>query len=282
VIRNAEFAREIRNVWVPGGSTAVGKFYRGRLETSPATSSDDVVWQLQFLYNPTDVNFTASVNANAAAADPSSTPFTNGANTGNPIGTASFALLFDRTFECNDPSSALHDWGVQADIALLYSMLGMDENQIIAEGLGSKTGNQSSLLDPLSRDNAWMPSAPMGGSRALLTAIFGHRLTFFGRIDSIAIDYTHFTQQMVPVRCALSVSMTVWPPLAGAALSPQVQAAQKQQAATATAAANAKLKAAVSNRHALAKAQQADKATAGPSGFTLGNAAAYGMWGLTP
>ena len=52
-------------------------------------------------------------------------------------------------------------------------------------------------------------------------AIFGPLLKYYGNINSVTVEYTHFTQAMVPNRCAVQIGMQLIPKVATASMTSQ-------------------------------------------------------------
>ena len=205
------------------------KLYRGRLETAPTKGwgADNTIYQLQYLYNPTTVQ-------HQSAMDPQYLPINITSGDSGGIGDTSmfmqisqnisFNLLFDRTYETWDApkSSYLAQWGVLADMKVLFSMLGMYGVTTATAGDGGD-GNGfkvdgSKAVNP----RAIMQMTPTAAHMFRpVWAIFGPLLKYYGNINSVTVEYTHFTQAMVPNRCAVQIGMQLIPKVATASMTSQ-------------------------------------------------------------
>lgn len=220
VISNPEFDARLTPSGAVDGQgkfmAARSKLYRGRLESAPTPGyiSNSAIYQLRFLWNPTSVNHTSALDAQylptaVTLADPNSrgdaSPFMQISQN------ISFNLLFDRTYETWVPSSRyLAKWGVLADIKVLYAMLGMfSASSVAADGDGQITvTTNGGLVEPDLIQQITPSSAHMTQP---VWAVFGPLLKYYGMITSFSVDYTHFTQAMVPNRCVVQIGMQLIP-----------------------------------------------------------------------
>lgn len=127
--------------------------------------------------------------------------------------TVEFSLLFDRTYELigaytaggvtktrngasNDPTVV----GVMADIYQLQQFTGMTINYTSNGKTTSTAGTKITGQGILQL----IPSfVYFGGGNNVLT--------FYGYISEWTVEYTHFTQKMVPMRAAVDVTFTMLP-----------------------------------------------------------------------
>lgn len=168
--------------------------------------------KVRFLYNPsTFTESLAPTDTITATVDPTDNN-TNDVQTliGQTQTTYSFNLLFDRTYEVNsgfnapgNPSQNSHLTGVMVDIIAFKALLGIPLN-----GQGMPLYLPTYLF--------------LGGVNSP---------AFYGVITSASIAYSHFSNNMVPLRAAISIAMTQWlddtanPPGGSSLLSPlQAQA----------------------------------------------------------
>lgn len=194
------------NFKASGGSN----MYRGRLETSATKGFGprSTIYQLYFMYNPTALTHGSSVDPayNPATlfnegsgnfgADPS--PFMQLGST------ISFQLLFDRTYETwHQNGSYLANWGVMADVKVLYAMLGMYELQYDQQGKFLGADADPNVLQNITPSSVHV-FTPMW-------AIFGPKLKYYGALSNFNLTYTHFTQNMVPNRATVEVSFNLLP-----------------------------------------------------------------------
>lgn len=120
-----------------------------------------------------------------------------------------FTLLFDRTFDLwgtvgKEGDSQINAWGVDADVMALKQYTGMFNTT----GTGANSFNitlptvgqlTQGLMQPM-LGYLYFTGSPNYGS------------FYYGYVDSWDATYTHFTQDMVPMRCSCDVSFTLWPP----------------------------------------------------------------------
>lgn len=232
VIRNPEFDARITS---SGAVDADGRFkaarsklYRGRIESAPTPGYgiQQAIYQLQFLYNPTTVEHQSGMDPQylgiqIANSDPNAR---GDASAFMQISqNISFNLLFDRTYETWDKSktSYLAQWGVLADIKVLYAMLGMFST---TDGL--TITDQGKVVDPQAVQQITPGAAHQFQP---VWAVFGPLLKYYGIITNFNVQYTHFTQAMVPNRCAVQIGMQLIPKNTGPALTSSQIAANAEK-----------------------------------------------------
>lgn len=209
-----------------------GVLQRGYITQNYSLTGGGVIFTTRFLYNPSLISVSHSTDvASSNAVMPQ--VYRNSLDTSTPNipvnATVAFALLFDRTYELWDPASnppnpydtALAPGlaGVVADVAALYRTVGIMTPTVVN---GSITGQQNSLATQYNTSHIPVPS----GRTALLgqgaigpmpltpvTVYFGgqNSLSYSGYVNSLSIDYTHFSQLMVPFRCTANVSLQIIP-----------------------------------------------------------------------
>lgn len=220
--------------------TGSNKLYRGYITTAKTPAPNKHVYTLNFLYNPSVVGVNHSVDTSANYMLPYFARKDDTAQ--NPLlpvnANVSFDLLFDRTYELFDSSKLgtyVNTAGVLADVTVLYSMLGIINSvNVVQPGTtGLKIGGGGAGTTPVDAANSDVGSSNGDENGAQTPSImlytpvwvyFGAptatstdkdklqgRLSYYGVISSISITYTHFSQTMVPFRCAISVSMTLLP-----------------------------------------------------------------------
>lgn len=183
------------------------KVYRGRLETVPDANygSKKTIYQLYYLYNPISIQHSSTVDPGYAPAQ----LFNGDGSLGDASAflqlqqSISFNLLFDRTYETwQADGSYLSQWGVLADIKVLYALLGM---YTTFDSTGNATGVDA---DP---SQIWQTTPTSVHMFRPCWAVFGPLLKYYGAITNAEIQYTHFTQAMVPNRATVSLSMQLIP-----------------------------------------------------------------------
>lgn len=127
---------------------------------------------VNFLYNPSSITVSYQANPNVlpfATLDPSQI----GQPTGNNGPTISFDILFDRTYEVGDGSML----GVLTDILALERLCG------------------------ISADSPVMALSPV-----VIGFSSPQQFIFKALLTSMEVQYTHFSQYMVPMRCGVSLT----------------------------------------------------------------------------
>jgi hypothetical protein len=181
---------------------------------------------VNFLYNPTTI--TASYNMDASDVSAALLyrqpgDYTSAIFAMNQM--VSFSLLFDRTFELwgaynsnatpkgnNAASAAVANpsiTGVNADVMAMMQLTGMM--------LTSQQNQQSGVTNP---DGANKTVAPITGTQGVMTLIptwlflgaLAGGLNYYGYVSDWSVTYTHFSQYMVPMRCAVNVDFALLVP----------------------------------------------------------------------
>jgi hypothetical protein len=224
--------------------SAVGPTYTsaGTVATTgygaPIYSSLGTQYTLNFLYNPSSIDVSYSLDSNAQVIPPylRSTADTGVALTATG-GALSFSLLFDRTYEVNDSSKVgtyAHDIGVGVDAHVLYGLCGItmplqqtvdlnsSSKSSVAPTSGQTTSvNQAIKLTPNAIAGTmqmlpvwvtfaqipWSQYGTANGGRMTMPDISLQR--YFGYITSIQVSFTHFNQRMVPFRCGMQITVAL-------------------------------------------------------------------------
>ncbi|MEU1816086.1 hypothetical protein ABZ543_12945 [Streptomyces roseifaciens] len=174
-------------------------------------------YTLYFLYNPSAISVSHSIDA-ANQVMPAYTRSDN--DKGTPLvaagGSLSFSLLFDRTYEMSDSSKATEmrgQVGVAIDVHVLYNMLGVNAPQVLwnqASASGGTSGDASvdakNITGIMQMNPVWIYFAPKLQTQHIQLPNLS-KMVYFGYVNSMNIAYTHFTQSMMPVRCAVSLSV---------------------------------------------------------------------------
>lgn len=197
-----------------GGVDSTGKFImmtrdmlkRGYMITDVA-GQNSRRYALNFQYNPTSFAHSASLQADIPSLGTEDGGSGQGADwtafVANSGQSVDFSLLFDRTYETwitdkNKPASLQ---GCLADVKVLYAMLGLYYSSSAAGGGGT-------VQNPLSIGVL----SPTGVLQATPVWIyFGPLMQYYGIIQSLNVTFTHFTQDMTPVRAAVNLSLAVLP-----------------------------------------------------------------------
>lgn len=247
VVSNPAFDKRIlRLSRVEGTQTTA--FQRGFLVTAtrqnPSIAGQtQKKYRVNFLYNPSDLSESRSVNidSNGSVLPPS---LKSDADVGQPLGvtgaTITFSLLFDRTYEVanpeiwNRPEAAM---GCYADISAMFGLTGISEPTLrpsttqipYAPGQGPNNSGVTTTPGPLpSTSSTTSANAPPEQTYGIMKiipvfAVFCpvrtldpagfstgvSMMRYYGYINSLGIAYTHWTQRMIPVRCAITVTMAL-------------------------------------------------------------------------
>jgi hypothetical protein len=187
---------------------------------------------INFLFNPSTVSSDYAVgNASLQAAMMYQVPGDQG-NLLAPLVNQSVAwdLYFDRTYELNygGNSSAVNDpavIGCQADVYQFMQFTGVlaTLNRQQASSILGQPSNGSITATPTSTTGGIMMMIPcyvfFGSALAQMNAnpksanfnALASQLAYYGFISEFSIQYTHWTTNMVPIRCVISVTFTMLP-----------------------------------------------------------------------
>ncbi|MGW3860708.1 hypothetical protein ACWEDZ_04400 [Streptomyces sp. NPDC005047] len=171
-------------------------------------------YMLNFLYNPSTISLSHGIDA----ANQVMPPYTRSdLDTGTPLfasgGTLSFSLLFDRSYEMSDPSqfdTVEGTYGVMADIHVLYNLVGINtpvtSTPTGEDDADSSSADAANAIGIMQMYPVW---TRFGQPRHTFKNKLPHlsRMEYLGYVSSLDIVYTHFSQRMTPVRCAVSVSI---------------------------------------------------------------------------
>jgi hypothetical protein len=175
-----------------------------------------VRYRCNFLYNPSELDISHGIDT-GVLADPNS-QLPNDVTAGQFIlplqQTLSFALQFDRTYELWDSSKLYGDaltwvpeFGVAYDILSLYKITGVATPM---SATGDNKADVQGAIDNFKKGSfSTGPAGPM-----IYTPVFvviGSTLSYYGVIQQLDVRYTHWTQQMIPQRCVVNVTVTLLP-----------------------------------------------------------------------
>uniref|UniRef100_A0AAU3I986 Uncharacterized protein n=1 Tax=Streptomyces sp. NBC_01393 TaxID=2903851 RepID=A0AAU3I986_9ACTN len=174
-------------------------------------------YRCNFLYNPSVVSVSHVINTNVLAdqnaIDPNDVSQKSGAIL--PLqSSVSFSLLFDRTYELWDSTHISGDtrydvatMGVAYDVLALYKITG------IASTVSIKSDGQAD--DHVTETSFSKGSFTKGATGPMLWVpvyvVFGEHLDYYGVIQELDVQYTHWTTNMVPSRCQVSITMQLLP-----------------------------------------------------------------------
>lgn len=182
---------------------------RGYIKIAPDPTYKVAPAYVSFLYNPS----TVSTNYGLDSGDGFLPQYLRSADQNQatyrvPLNqTVAFSLLFDRTYELYDSGWAKTGpgkFGVEYDVLAFKKLVGMYDKATVSTDASSAPQH----VDP----NAVQYGGVMMYTQVLVYLGDTNRsLRFYGLIQSLAIDYTHWTQLMVPQRATVSVSITLLP-----------------------------------------------------------------------
>ena len=171
---------------------------------------------MNFLYNPSTIQESRGLDTNNGVLPSWARNPDDPGRYNTSLNTAiNFSLLFDRTYELWD-AKYRHTlggvFGVRADVEAFYNLMGI--NSFVSQSKSAIVGKTDIPGDFQGQADV-VVQGPMQMIPSYLS--FGYHssgsLEYFGYISSFNVTYTHFTQKMVPVRCAVDVTFTVTPPV---------------------------------------------------------------------
>ncbi|MFI0265650.1 hypothetical protein [Streptomyces luteogriseus] len=189
----------------------VSQLSRGYIIQDPGIGR--VQYSVRFLYNPSIVQVSHQTDAANAPVTPQN--YRNPLDKGEwniPLSASiSFNLLFDRTYELwkksgpkspTDFTQGSGEAGVRVDVEALYRVVGIYQPTAVQPPTTSPSTTPSNLYS--NGDPGPMPLTPV-------TVYFGgpRSLSYRGYISSLDVQWTHFSQLMVPMRCTIGVSMNL-------------------------------------------------------------------------
>lgn len=168
---------------------------------------EGIQYKVNFLYNPSTITESRSVDVSQQVlpdyarvpGDPGQ--YKTGLNT-----TVGFSLLFDRTFELWDSkylNTDVGQYGCLMDVNAFYNLLNINQKQqhTYQSGPVEKFSKQTYTMI-VQGNMSVVPCNVYFGTTAPGT------LQYFGYISSLTVTYTHFSQLMIPMRCAVDVGFT--------------------------------------------------------------------------
>jgi hypothetical protein len=171
-------------------------------------------YRCNFLYNPSVVSVSHSVNPNVVADENAHNPYDVSDFLLPLQQTLQFNLLFDRTYEMWDPSKLSGDakdnvpfYGVDWDVQALRNITGISSPLTVTGSGSDKTGDSSESFT-----KGHFQSGPVGPMLYVpVYAVLGYRMDYYGVIQTLDVQYTHWTSQMVPMRCQVGITMQLLP-----------------------------------------------------------------------
>lgn len=169
-----------------------------------------------FLYNPSAISLSHGIDTNVLS-DPNAVnkdDVTAGQTLLPLQQTLSFSLLFDRTYELWDPSklygeaaTMVPSFGVAYDILSLYKITGVATPMPVTDDSSADADAYKKAFEKGTYSNG--PAGPM--TYVPVYVVIGTSLSYYGVIQSLDLQYTHWTQEMIPSRCQVTVTVTLLP-----------------------------------------------------------------------
>lgn len=204
---NPPFDPRILRIGAPGLGSK--KLKRGRLVNATKDANTGRKHGVNFLYNPVAVSASHNLSMDVVTTpgmQQSTSASTQMGQLPN-IGSVSVDLLYDRTYELWDKSkrkTLAGRFGMYADVLAFYYLLGITEkgsvfsgNAATADaGMGSSVAWQSlyptSYIDPTNR----------------MYLYIGDKMRFYGTVTDMSITYSHWNEEMIPMRGQISIAMS--------------------------------------------------------------------------
>lgn len=219
-ILNPPFDQRMRSIGSP--EFTPGLIKRGWIQTAAGTNGKSQGpngnCRVNFLFNPSTVSASSTVNITQPSPQqvqtndnrvPGDLPFY--ASTGSTLG---FSLLFDRTYDLwtnkNTKPTVASTFGVYSDVGAFYYYFGMITEPPSAAQVGPGHIGQPGDPAPPVITQGWRTMSPMAPPHYFGSHIYiGDKLFFYGACESLAITYTHWNHEMVPMRCSIDLSFTL-------------------------------------------------------------------------
>lgn len=190
---NPPFDSRMRRIGSPLNLTS--KIKRGWIQSATSDRT-----KVAFLYNPSQLDLSHSVTGTVPTEGQKSQQASAQADVMDNVlpttgSTLSVKLLYDRTYELfsaprDGDAGFANNYGVWADVAAWYTFLGMFDEM-------PSTWEDSMIKNPAVYKESYL--------------FIGPRMAFYGYVDGLSVTYSHWTQNMVPARCAISINFQVLP-----------------------------------------------------------------------
>lgn len=205
-----------------GTGVSTGDLQRGYMVRDKDYYNGSIQYSIRFLYNPSEVTVSHNTDVTSnAAITPSA--YRNQLDTAKPNvplnAIVQFNLLFDRTYELWNSDARTHniyDWddepslaGVRVDVAAMYRVVG-----ILQPKVQTIANPHTSSADPGTTQAIIKNGTPGPMPMTPLQVFFGgtNSLNYRGYVSALTVDYTHWSQLMVPMRCTIGVTMSLLVP----------------------------------------------------------------------
>lgn len=194
---------------------AVGLPWQKKLERGRIRMSTKPYYGAKFLYNPMTVQVTHPLQ-NVATSDPDTL-----GNVGRKVrentsqgimaggGSVAVTVIYDRTYEVWQGKGAnplAFRYGAYADVMALYDIYG------ITQSYDDQNGNLFRQV---------FPSSP--ASMRSVYLYIGDKLKFYGVTSDLTVNYTHFSSDMIPLRCEVEIKVDF---MVGEGLNKEIETSQ--------------------------------------------------------
>lgn len=183
-----------------------GRIKRGWIQQASEESEDDDgnrsykaptggFKRVNFLYNPSSAELRHEIDPSVRNPEQAAKDDVMDQDTPTIGSSVNIKLLYDRTYELfsaprEGRAGFANRYGVFADVAAWYTYMGMLEEM------------------PTSWQNGMITRAPM---LTLSYLFIGSRMVYYGWPASIGVTYSHWTQEMIPARCAVDIGFHLLP-----------------------------------------------------------------------
>jgi hypothetical protein len=238
------------------GSTGAPVF-RGYMSWDPNVTwvdpySGNQTWtgapKVYFLYNPSTISASYQIDQTNGAQASMMFPVSNsGGNLVMPLQqTLGFTLMFDRTYEIwAGNNAAINNLGCEVDVIAMKQFTGMFTTA--AQNLNNSSGSSANNNNPYSIDTSSESALTVntanpnqgGLLQGMMTYVQSYfffsnpptGLMYYGVVNNFDVQYTHFAQDMRPMRCVIDVSVNLLPPVGAASGNAAKNSATTQAAA---------------------------------------------------
>jgi hypothetical protein len=177
-----------------------------------------------FLYNPSTIEATYTISNNSLMSS-LLYPTTTLDVTARVMlqQSVEFTIMFDRTYEMNsaNQSANMKQFGVELDVLAMKQFTGMFAS-LSNDGKASSTDSNPTTGIPSGVNSADPAKSLNGIMQGVMQVAYsyvefapGTGLQYYGYVSEWDVSYTHFNQQMIPMRCVIDVSFTLMPPPSG-------------------------------------------------------------------
>lgn len=205
---NKPFDPRMLRIGVPGKTNVLT---RGHIRHAP----DNVpcFGRVGFLFNPSSITVQHTIDPTQVPDDVTGGKSASIGETLGPgvgIGNLSIPLLFDRTYEVwhRKPNYEPSQYGVYHDVSAFYHLIGLTSpNQSgVVEELVTGTRTTWASTYPIATPRPTFVYAQIGVTGNDAKGI-SSGLKYYGQITGLDVTYTHWSADMIPMRCSVNVGL---------------------------------------------------------------------------